>query len=60
MPPFCPPWSRAYCWLSKAEQVPRKAALDATDHLLELHAHLLGAVLNDMPLQRDSYYYRHY
>jgi Mrp family chromosome partitioning ATPase len=44
----------------KAEQVPRKAALDATDHLLELHANLLGAVLNDVPLQRDSYYYRHY
>jgi Mrp family chromosome partitioning ATPase len=44
----------------KAEQVPRKAARDSTDHLLELHAHLLGAVLNDVPLQRDSYYYRHY
>ena len=44
----------------KAEFVPRKAARDATDHLLELHAHLLGAVLNDVPLQRDSYYYRHY
>jgi succinoglycan biosynthesis transport protein ExoP len=44
----------------KAEHVPRKAARDATNHLLELHAHLLGAVLNDVPLQRDSYYYRHY
>ena len=29
-------------------------------HLLEIHAHLLGAVLNDVPLQRQSYYYRHY
>ncbi len=44
----------------KAEQVPRKAARDATNHLLELHAHLLGAVLNNVPLHRDSYYYRHY
>jgi succinoglycan biosynthesis transport protein ExoP len=44
----------------KAEHVPRKAARDTTNHLQELHAHLLGAVLNDVPLQRDSYYYRHY
>ncbi len=44
----------------KAEQVPRKAARDAINHLLELHAHLLGAVLNNVPLHRDSYYYRHY
>ena len=44
----------------KAEQVPRKAARDAVNHLTELHARLLGAVLNDVPLQRDSYYYRHY
>ncbi len=43
-----------------AEQVPRKAARDATNHLLELQAHILGAVLNDVPLQRESYYYRHY
>jgi succinoglycan biosynthesis transport protein ExoP len=44
----------------KAEHVPRKAARDATNHLMELHSHLLGAVLNDVPLQRESYYYRHY
>jgi capsular exopolysaccharide synthesis family protein len=44
----------------KAEQVPRKAVQDAVEHLTELHAKLLGAVLNDVPLQRDSYYYRHY
>jgi polysaccharide biosynthesis transport protein len=44
----------------KAEQVPRKAAQDAVNHLEELHAHILGAVLNDVPLQRESYYYRHY
>jgi capsular exopolysaccharide synthesis family protein len=44
----------------KAEHVPRKAAQDAVNHLEELHAHILGAVLNDVPLQRESYYYRHY
>ncbi len=44
----------------KAEHVPQKAARDAKNHLVELHAHLLGTVLNDVPLQKDSYYYRHY
>ena len=44
----------------KAETVPRKAARDAKDHLLELQAPLLGAVLNDVPLQRGTYYYSHY
>ncbi|MFZ2087858.1 MAG: polysaccharide biosynthesis tyrosine autokinase [Desulfobaccales bacterium] len=44
----------------KVEHVPRKAALDAVNHLEELHARILGVVLNDVPLQRDSYYYRHY
>jgi len=44
----------------KAESVPRKAARDAKDHLLELHAPLLGAVLNDVSLQRGTYYYSHY
>ena len=44
----------------KAEGVPRKAARDAKDHLLELQAPLLGAVLNDVPLQRGTYYYSHY
>jgi succinoglycan biosynthesis transport protein ExoP len=44
----------------KAEHVPRKAVRDTVNHLLEIHAHLLGAVLNDVPLQRDSYYYRRY
>ncbi len=44
----------------KAEHVPQKAAQDAKNHLVELHAHLLGTVLNDVPLQKDSYYYRHY
>ncbi|MFZ2087893.1 MAG: hypothetical protein WAU47_04905, partial [Desulfobaccales bacterium] len=44
----------------KAEHVPRKAALDAVNHLGELHARILGVVLNDVPLHRDSYYYRHY
>ncbi len=44
----------------KAEHVPQKAARDAKNHLVELHAHLLGTVLNDVPLQKESYYYRHY
>ncbi len=41
----------------KAESVPRKAAREAKDHLLELHAPLLGAILNNAPLKRGSYYY---
>lgn len=44
----------------KAEHVPRKAAREAKDHLLELHAPLLGAILNDVPLQREGYYYSYY
>jgi|YelNatPaOPRAMG01_1025707.scaffolds.fasta_scaffold00006_162 capsular exopolysaccharide synthesis family protein len=44
----------------KAEHVARKAARDAKNHLTELHVRILGAVLNDVPLQRESYYYRHY
>jgi len=44
----------------KAEYVPRKAARDARAHLQELHAPLLGTVLNDVPLQREGYYYSHY
>lgn len=44
----------------KAEHVPRKAARHAKDHLLELHAPLLGSILNDVPLRRQGYYYSHY
>jgi len=44
----------------KAEAVPRKAAREARDLLLEVKAPLLGALLNNVPLQRDGYYYYHY
>lgn len=44
----------------KAETVPRKAAMDAKDKLVEVKAHLLGTVLNNVPIQRDSYYYNYY
>jgi capsular exopolysaccharide synthesis family protein len=44
----------------KAEIVPRKAAQDARDKLLEVKANILGVVLNDIPLERDSYYYNYY
>jgi polysaccharide biosynthesis transport protein len=46
----------------KAEAVPRKAALEALDDLLEVKASLLGALLNDVPLNRNGYYYyyQHY
>ena len=44
----------------KAETVPRRVALEARDHLLELHAPLLGVVLNKVPVQRDGYYYNYY
>jgi capsular exopolysaccharide synthesis family protein len=44
----------------KAETVPRKVAIEARNDLLEVNAPLLGAILNNVPLQRDGYYYRHY
>jgi capsular exopolysaccharide synthesis family protein len=44
----------------KAEIVPRMAAQEARDKLLEVKANLLGVVLNDIPLERDSYYYNYY
>ncbi|MBM4284577.1 MAG: polysaccharide biosynthesis tyrosine autokinase [Deltaproteobacteria bacterium] len=44
----------------KAESVPRRAALEARDQLLEVKAPLLGAILNDVPFQRDGYYYQQY
>ena len=44
----------------KAEIVPRKAALQARDKLLEVKANLVGVVLNDVPLERDTYYYNYY
>jgi succinoglycan biosynthesis transport protein ExoP len=44
----------------KAEIIPRKAAQQARDKLLEVKANLLGVVLNDIPLEKDSYYYKYY
>lgn len=44
----------------KCESVPRKAAIEAKNELLELQVPLLGAVLNGVPLQRDGYYYNYY
>jgi succinoglycan biosynthesis transport protein ExoP len=44
----------------KAEAVPRKLAMEAKDHLLEVKAHLLGAVLNDVSFQRGGYHYNYY
>jgi polysaccharide biosynthesis transport protein len=46
----------------KAEAVPRQAALEARNDLLEVKAPLLGALLNDVPLNRNGYYYyyQHY
>lgn len=44
----------------KADLVPRKAAQQARDKLLEVKANLLGVVLNDVSLERDSYYYNYY
>lgn len=45
----------------KAESVPRRAALAARDQLLEVHAPLLGAVLNAVPgpLPGQGYYQYH-
>lgn len=44
----------------KADLVPRKAAQQARDKLLEVKANLVGVVLNDVSLERDSYYYNYY
>ncbi|MDI6813417.1 MAG: polysaccharide biosynthesis tyrosine autokinase [Deltaproteobacteria bacterium] len=44
----------------KAEAVPRQAALEARNDLLEVKAPLLGALLNNVPLQRDGYYNYYY
>jgi succinoglycan biosynthesis transport protein ExoP len=44
----------------KAEAVPRKAALDTRDKLQELKAHILGTVLNDIPVHREGYFSHYY
>jgi len=44
----------------KAESVPRKAAMDVRDQLLEVNATLLGAVFNNIQTQRNGYFYNSY
>lgn len=44
----------------KAESVPRKSAQAAKEQLDGVQARLLGAILNDVPVQRDGYYYQYY
>jgi len=44
----------------KAESVPRKAAMDARDQLLEVNATLLGVVFNNIPTQSNGYFYNSY
>ncbi|MDD5642219.1 MAG: hypothetical protein PHX53_11265, partial [Syntrophales bacterium] len=44
----------------KADTIPRKAAMEAKNDLLEVQAPLLGAILNDVNLQRNGYYYNYY
>jgi len=44
----------------KADAVPRKQAIEARDQLLSIKAHLLGALLNDVPTKHAGYYYQHY
>ena len=42
------------------ETVPRKVAVEARDKLLDVKSNLLGVVLNDVPLERESYYHKYY
>ena len=44
----------------KAEYVPRKAAMDAKNQLLELNAPLLGTIFNKFQVQRDEYFSKGY
>ena len=44
----------------KAEFVPRKAAINARDQLLEVNATLLGVILNNIQTQRNGYFYNSY
>lgn len=44
----------------KAETVPRKAAMEAKNDLLEVQAPILGVILNDVHFQRNGYYYNYY
>ncbi len=44
----------------KAEASPRKLAQEARDQLLEVQAHLLGTIVNDVPTGLDGVYYNYY
>lgn len=44
----------------KAEEAPRKVVKKAKDQLVEVKSHLLGALLNDIPFQRNGYHYYNY
>lgn len=44
----------------KADFVPRKAAINARDQLLEVNATLLGVILNNIQTQRNGYFYNSY
>jgi capsular exopolysaccharide synthesis family protein len=52
--------SKGVLLVIKAEAVPRKLALEARNHLLEVKASLLGALLNDVNVNRNGYYYKNY
>jgi succinoglycan biosynthesis transport protein ExoP len=43
----------------KAEFVPRRAAMEAKAHLLDVNAPLLGTVFNNIPIKRNSYLYNY-
>jgi succinoglycan biosynthesis transport protein ExoP len=44
----------------KAEAVPRKAAMEARDQLLEVNAPLLGTIFNNFQVQKAGYNYNYY
>lgn len=52
--------SKGVLLVIKAEAVPRKLALEARNHLLEVKASLLGTLLNDVNVNRNGYYYKNY
>jgi capsular exopolysaccharide synthesis family protein len=44
----------------RAEEAPRKVIKKAKDQLLGVNSRLLGSVLNDIPFQKNGYYYYNY
>lgn len=44
----------------KAEATPRRVAMEAAGQLHDFKAPILGAVLNNVPIHRDGYYYNYY